>query len=167
VIFQKALDGPGSEQTLRVSETPIQPWFTFPDGRGLIYEENSRGGDVSAQLLMIDGSRAFSNRTPPGFRRDLGATMAGRPLAGIHPQWSADGKELDYLTTPDPDAPVRQACRLDGGVDRNVARFSRRNATPFVLKDHFSKAATTSPSPATARGSSSSGTASQGSNRPN
>ena len=142
VIFQKALDGTGSEQTLRVSETPIQPWFTSPDGRGLIYEENSRGGNASAKLQMIDGSRQFRTLTP----RDFDETWAqlspdGHWLAfnsdesgqqevyvqtfpaqmstvkvssggGIHPQWSPDGKELYYLTTPNPDAPRPFAKRV-------------------------------------------------------
>jgi len=142
VIFQRALDGAGSEQTLRVSETPIQPWFTSPDGRGLIYEENGRGGNASAQLMMLDGSRAFRNLTP----RDFDETWAqlspdGHWLAfnsdesgqqevyvqtfpgqmstvkvssggGIHPQWSPDGKEIYYLTTPNPDAPRPFAKRV-------------------------------------------------------
>jgi len=31
---------------------------------------------------------------------------------GIHPQWSPDGKELYYLTTPNPDAPRPFAKRV-------------------------------------------------------
>jgi serine/threonine-protein kinase len=142
VIFQKALDGAGSEQTLRVSETPIQPWFTSPDGRSLIFEENGRGGNAASQLMAIDGSRAFRNLTP----RDFDETWAqlspdGHWLAfnsdesgqqevyvqtfpgmisavkisaggGVHPQWSPDGKELYYLTTPHSDAPRPFAKRV-------------------------------------------------------
>ena len=135
VIFEKPVDGSGAEQTLRVSETPIQPWFTSSDGRALLFEENERNGRMATELVMIEGSKLYRTLTPRDFDRTwtqfspdgkwlaFNSDESGQqevyvqtyPLqmstvkissgGGVHPQWSPDGKELYYLTTPNPDAP--------------------------------------------------------------
>ena len=133
VIFEMASDGSGTEKTLRVSETPIQPWFT--DGRTLLFEENERNGRMATLLSSVEKSFAFRNLTPRDFNRtwsqvspdgkwvafdsdesgqqevyvqtfpDMMSTVKISTGGGVHPQWSADGKELYYLTTTTPDAP--------------------------------------------------------------
>jgi serine/threonine-protein kinase len=142
VIFQKALDGGGDEKTLRVSETPLQPWFTSPDGQALLYEQNGRTGNAATLLMMLEGSPMYRTLTPRDFDRTWTQfSPDGRWLAfnsdesgrqevyvqtypgqlptvkistdgGVHPQWSPDGKELYYLTTSNSDAPRPFARRV-------------------------------------------------------
>jgi Tol biopolymer transport system component len=127
VIDWKPAEGKGEEKQLKVSETPMWPWFSSPDGHALLYQESARSGKSSSWAVPLEGKPMPVHLTPRDFdqewvqispdghwiaynsdesgRQDvyvakfpgLDAPVKVSTEGGRHPQWSPNGKELYYL----------------------------------------------------------------------
>jgi eukaryotic-like serine/threonine-protein kinase len=136
VIFRKSSDGTGEETQMTVAETPMWPGFVTKDGKNLLFEEASRNGNHSIWALPLDKKARQIHESPWDFDEEwaqlspdgkwlaYNSNQSGRQEVyvtpypdrtnaiqistngGRHPIWSANGKELFYRVSPQPDAPL-------------------------------------------------------------
>jgi eukaryotic-like serine/threonine-protein kinase len=124
-IVRKHSDGSGGEETLLSDSNRIVPECWTRDGKTLIYSRD-RGGETELWALPLEGERKpsliFSKATwgrlsPNGRWLAYVSNESGEPQVdvvaygggqgkwqvstnyGIQPEWSADGKELYYMST--------------------------------------------------------------------
>jgi len=113
-LYWKAADGTGAEERLTTSTRHQQPLFVTPDGRSVVYQEESPDTGYDLWMLPLQG-----DRTPKPILR----TKANEKVASLDP----DGRFLAYISDqtgrdeiwvrPFPDGEGALQVSNDGGTD--------------------------------------------------
>jgi len=137
VIEARAADGSGAKQQVAVSETPIWPWFSSPDGRFLVYEESGRSGKHGTYRLPLAGPPVPEHLTPRDFEQDWAQVSPDGRWVAYNSDESEQRQEVYVATLPGLDSKVKVS--TEGG---RHPQWSRNGKELYYLM---------SPSPETPR----------------